>query len=401
MDLSVLGQYKQLLPYFFWAFGISFLLSPIMGLLAKNFGIVDLPAKLRTATDRSIHKVLHDRIVPKSGGLAIVPAFLIVIALFLPSQLHMLSGMMIGVGIIFIVGVLDDKFDLSGKTQLLGHFLAALAFVLSGSSFSQIGGELFPQINLSLYTLELFKIGDTMLKLNLPSDLITIAWIMIVINAIAWIDALDGLQTGICIIIASTIGVVSLASGNYIVTVLCIIFIGSLLGFLPFNFLPGKAFNGTAGSHVFGYILAILAILGDTKSASSILVLMIPLLDMLWVLVGRIHRNQEVNPFKLLAISDKTHLHHRFLSLGLSKFQVIITEYLFIGIFAIITIASTGSNRITLLLLVAFLGVAFLLTVSIILRVKSRNEKKKLEERKPDEGIPSNGNQSPEQKYAY
>ena len=100
-------------------------------------------------------------------------------------------------------------------------------------------------------------------------------------------------------------------------------------------------------------------------------------------------------------MQQKYYLHHRFLSLGLSKFQVIITEYLFIGIFAIITIASTGSNRITLLLLVAFLGIAFLLTVSIILRVKSRNEKKKLEERKPDEGIPSNGNQSPEQKYAY
>lgn len=404
---TFIPTYSSLFPMFLFALILSTLLSPVMGFVALKLGLLDLPVSLRNPTDKNKHKVIHDRIVPKSGGLAVVSAFVITLLVFVPLS-PSLIGILLGVLVLFIMGILDDKYDLSGKVQLFGHFIAALLVVVSGNHILAIGAEgLFADINVALSQINLFNIGGLHYFLSLPTDLFTIAWIMIVINAIAWIDALDGLQTGVCIIITATIGIISLASGNVLVAVLSAILLASLLGFLPFNFLPGKAFNGTVGSHIYGYLIAVIAIIGSAKSVSSILVLLVPLIDMVWVLIGRINSQMQINPIKLLSISDKTHLQHRLLDLGFSKLQVIISEYLLVGFFAIITIASTGSDRIVLFSSVIFITIAIFLTITVFLRRKKRQiiELRKKNESNsspsPSGQLGKSKEQSPEKKYAY
>ncbi|MEI6887573.1 MAG: MraY family glycosyltransferase [bacterium] len=403
------ATYTNLLPMFVFALILSVLLSPVMGYIAMKFRIIDLPKSLRNPSDKSMHKVLHDRIVPKSGGLAVITAFVITLIYFVPLSPNII-GILLGVLVLFVIGVLDDKYDLSGKVQLFGHFIAALLVVISGNHIVAVGSEgLFAEINMAISQIHLFQISNISYYLSLPSDLFTIAWIMIVINAIAWIDALDGLQTGVAIIITATIGIISLSSGNILVAVLSVILLASLLGFLPFNFLPGKAFNGTVGSHIYGYLIAVIAIIGSAKSASSVLVLLVPLIDMVWVLIGRINKNMQINPIKLLSISDKTHLQHRLLDLGFSKFQVIISEYLLVGLFAIITIASTGSNRITIFSSIIFIVIALFLVITVFVR-RRRKKLEELKKKKEDDSSPSPSSirpidrsqePSPEKKYAY
>ncbi|MEI6462972.1 MAG: MraY family glycosyltransferase [bacterium] len=403
------ATYTNLLPMFLFALILSALLSPVMGFLAMKFGLIDLPASLRNPADKSMHKVLHDRIVPKSGGLAVITAFVITLICFVPLS-PSLIGILLGVLVLFVIGVLDDKYDLSGKIQLLGHFIAALLVVVSGNHIIAVGASgLFSEINMAVSQINLFSIGDVNYFISLPSDLFTIAWIMIVINAIAWIDALDGLQTGVCIIITATVGIISLASGNVLVAVLSVILLASLLGFLPFNFLPGKAFNGTVGSHIYGYLIAVIAIIGSAKSVSSVLVLLVPLIDMVWVLIGRINTHLQINPIKLLSISDKTHLQHRLLDLGFSKLQVIIAEYLLVGFFAIITISRTGSDRITDFSTFIFIIVSLFLVITVLIRRRKKHleevKKKKTEESSPSPSSSGptdiTNKQSPEKKYAY
>src|SRR4029077_2833588 len=108
-----------------------------------------------------------------------------------------------------------------------------------------------------------------------------IFWIIGMINSINWIDGLDGLSTGVALIAAVTLGLISLTTqiGQPLIAVLCFALAGALIGFLRWNFHPASIFTGTSGVQFVGFTLAVLSILGVAKVAVAVLVLGVPIID--------------------------------------------------------------------------------------------------------------------------
>ena len=126
----------------------------------------------------------------------------------------------------------------------------------------------------------------------------TVFWIVGMINSINWIDGLDGLSSGIALIAAVTLGVISLTharSASRSIAVLCFALAGALLGFLRWNFHPASIFTGTSGVQFVGYTLAVLSILGTAKVAVALLVLGVPIIDTFWIIVRRLSQGR--SPF--------------------------------------------------------------------------------------------------------
>ena len=142
----------------------------------------------------------------------------------------------------------------------------------------------------------------------------TMVWIIGMINSINFIDGLDGLSSGIALIAAVTLGLISLTTtiSQPFIAVLCFVLAGPLLGFLRWNFHPATIFIGTSGVMFVGYTLAVLAVLGTAKVAVAVLVLGVPIIDTFWIIVRRLATGS--SPFT----PDRGHIHHRLLDLGLS-----------------------------------------------------------------------------------
>ena len=178
----------------------------------------------------------------------------------------------------------------------------------------------------------------------------TVFWIVGMINWINWIDGLDGLSSGIALIAAVTLGLISLTTqvggGQPLVAVLCFALAGSLLGFLRWNFHPATIFAGTSGVQFVGFTLAVLAILGSAKVAVAVLVLGVPIIDTFWIIVRRLSQGR--SPFT----PDRSHIHHRLLDLGLSHRQTVLVIY---GICIALAVISMLFSEITQAY--AFLGI--------------------------------------------
>src|SRR3712207_43560 len=173
-------------------------------------------------------------------------------------------------------------------------------------------------------------------------------WILGMINSMNFIDGLDGLSTGIAVIAAITLGVISLTRqiNQPFVAVLCFALAGALLGFLRWNFHPAAIFIGTSGVMFVGYTLAVLAILGTAKVAVALLVLGVPIIDTFWIIVRRIFNGR--SPFT----PDRGHIHHRLLDLGLSHRQTVVLIYGICAALGVLSLVLSGANQIY-----AFLGV--------------------------------------------
>jgi UDP-GlcNAc:undecaprenyl-phosphate GlcNAc-1-phosphate transferase len=170
------------------------------------------------------------------------------------------------------------------------------------------------------------------------------------INSINFIDGLDGLSSGIALIAAVTLGLISFTPvvSQPLVGVLCFVLAGALLGFLRWNFHPAVVFIGTSGVMFVGYTLAILAILGTAKVAVALLVLGVPIIDTFWIIVRRLATRR--SPFT----PDRGHIHHRLLDLGLSHSQTVLVIYGICIVLAVLSFVLSGRG-----LVYAFLGLVF------------------------------------------
>ncbi|HEY0443750.1 MAG TPA: MraY family glycosyltransferase, partial [Candidatus Limnocylindrales bacterium] len=160
-----------------------------------------------------------------------------------------------------------------------------------------------------------------------------------------------GLSSGIALIAAVTLGVISLTTataqvGQPFVAVLCFVLAGALLGFLRWNFHPAAIFTGTSGTMFVGYTLAILSILGTAKVAVALLVLGVPIIDTFWIIVRRIVAGR--SPFS----PDRGHIHHRLLDLGLSHRQTVLLIYAICFSLGVLSLVLSGASQVY-----AFLGV--------------------------------------------
>jgi len=327
---------------------ITLVLTPFVADLARRHDVVDRPGIRR----------VNERPIPRGGGLALVAAFVpvVIVATLLNSVLGLLptpgsiglpemAGLLIGGVLAAVMGWLDDYFQLRARWQMAGQVLVALVAVVFGVTVDFVNNP----------------VGGGLIRLNGAAAVaFTLVWIVGTINSINFIDGLDGLSSGIGVIAAITLGVISLTSvvNEPYVAILCFALAGALLGFLRWNFHPASIFVGTSGVMFVGYSLAMLSILGTAKVAVAMLVLGVPIIDTFWIIVRRLASGR--SPFS----ADRGHLHHRLLDLGLSHVQTVLLIYgLCVGL-ALLAFVLSGAAQIYAFLLFVVGAGALLLLIS-------------------------------------
>jgi UDP-GlcNAc:undecaprenyl-phosphate GlcNAc-1-phosphate transferase len=263
------------------------------------------------------HRKIHEQTVPLAGGWAIatglmVPLVLAVLILFsaprdlepvhtltsgLAKRLPQLAAILAGALGMLALGAVDDKWDLRPAAKFAGQLLVAALVALAG-------------VRVTLFVPNLVF-----------SYAITLLWILTVTNAFNFVDNMNGLCAGLGVVAGAWFGFIAAHHGQYLVTCLAFLVCGAIAGFLPHNFPRATAFLGDAGSHLVGYLMAILAILPDFYSPehprggavlSPLLVLAVPLLDLVWVVLLRWRLGRPIY------VGDLNHLSHHLVRRGLN-----------------------------------------------------------------------------------
>jgi UDP-GlcNAc:undecaprenyl-phosphate GlcNAc-1-phosphate transferase len=332
---------------FFVAGAISLVATPMVTRYAHRFGMVDRPEARR----------VNKQAIARGGGIAIMLGFVIVsVALIFansiigmhfvdqpqivkrPQILALLGGAVLAVGI----GFLDDWFQLRARWQFLGQFLLAGVAVALGVAVASLNDPLAP--------------SGTLVIPGLIGAGVAFLWIVGMINSINFIDGLDGLSSGIALIAALTLGIISLTSNPVepYVAMFCFALAGALAGFLRWNFHPASIFAGTSGIMLVGYSLAVLSILGTAKVAVAALVLGVPIIDTFWIIVRRLSARK--SPFA----PDRGHIHHRLLDLGLSHRGTVLLIYVVCILLAVLSLVLSITNQ-----MYAFLGLVVLFGLAL------------------------------------
>jgi UDP-GlcNAc:undecaprenyl-phosphate GlcNAc-1-phosphate transferase len=245
------------------------------------------------------------------------------------------------------VGAYDDIYEMSPGKKLAWQVVAAIIVVGFGVGVGTITNPFGGLIHLDNWRLSLGFLG---LESIVPlADLAALIWIVIVINVVNWLDGLDGLAAGVSGIAALALFALALMPivNQPAVALIAIILVGSIAGFIPYNFFPAKIFMGDSGSMFLGYSLAVFSIISGGKIATAFLVLGFPILDAIWVISRRIINNQPI--WK----ADRKHLHHRLLDLGLSQRKVVISIYILAAIFGVIAVLSGSMGKLVTVIVLA------------------------------------------------
>jgi UDP-GlcNAc:undecaprenyl-phosphate GlcNAc-1-phosphate transferase len=271
---------------------------PIVRALATRWGVLDVPAARK----------LHATPTPLLGGAAVYAAFAATV-LFNFSFSLQLKGVAVGATIIVVVGVLDDVYELPARLKLGGQILAALVTMAYG---------------VTLHVVPQGVPGAAAFNAAL-----TLLWFLTVTNALQFLDGMDGLAAGLGAVAALFFGLAALQTGQRYLMFLAAPLVGACLGFLPYNFRPGRQasiFLGDAGASFIGFTLAGLAVMGEwgqndpvVAFLTPMLILAVPLFDIAYVGVMRIVTGKVHSVAEWLAYTGKDHIHHRFEALGLNR----------------------------------------------------------------------------------
>jgi len=330
-------EWFSLISVFVISTVLSYILVPIMKRLAFRYDVLDHPG----------HHKTHDKVRPYLGGGAIYAAFMIVIlagvavmgtlkggglSVFPKLQhellnqmpifmaaLPKLAGLLAGGTLLFVLGLMDDirGVGFSYRIKFALQVIAAMFLVLSG-----IRVEFLPY--------------------DFLNWLVTILWVVGITNAFNLLDNMDGLSSGVAVIISIILGILTIQQGQYFSALILLTLAGSLIGFLRYNFSPSSIFMGDAGSLFIGYTLAALTVSNSyvtTRSISQlpvvvpVLILGVPLFDTFSVIVIRWREHRP------LFVGDTSHFSHRLVELGMSVRQAVVFIYLVtvcIGVSAIL-----------------------------------------------------------------
>ena len=319
---------------------ITYLLTPLVRDLAIKAGAV---TAIRS-------RDVHLEPTPRWGGLAmwLSMALTLVIVNYLPlvhkSFGSEATGIFLSGTFILLLGLLDDRFDLDPITKFAGQALAAGILLIYGVQI------LWLPIN-----------GITTLPTNI-GQLLTILFVMVVINAINFVDGLDGLATGIVMICAASffafsylLAVINGLNRAGAPSLITAVVIGLCLGFLPHNFHPAQIFMGDSGAMFLGLMVSASAItltgqvdasaITEENGSSALLplllpftVLAIPLLDFAMAILRRVKAGR--SPFA----ADREHLHHRIRRFGLTQQRTTIVLYLWTAMFALPTVIAAFAS---------------------------------------------------------
>jgi UDP-GlcNAc:undecaprenyl-phosphate GlcNAc-1-phosphate transferase len=343
---------------------ITYLLTPLVRDLAIKAGAV---TAIRS-------RDVHLEPTPRWGGLAmwLSMALTLVIVNYLPlvhkSFGSEATGIFLSGTCILLLGLLDDRFDLDPITKFAGQALAAGILLIYGVQI------LWLPIN-----------GITTLPTNI-GQLLTILFVMVVINAINFVDGLDGLATGIVMICAASffafsylLAVINGLNRAGAPSLITAVVIGLCLGFLPHNFHPAQIFMGDSGAMFLGLMVSASAItltgqvdasaITEENGSSALLplllpftVLAIPLLDFAMAILRRVKAGR--SPFA----ADREHLHHRIMRFGLTQQRTTIVLYLWTAMFALPTVIAAFAS-----IWIAILAGALIFLTSVWVIKSSKN----------------------------
>jgi UDP-GlcNAc:undecaprenyl-phosphate GlcNAc-1-phosphate transferase len=283
------------------ALGIVVLLTPAVGGMARLLGAVDTPDARR----------VNRRPIPRLGGLAIFLGILVPALAFLDLSGES-RGVLLGAAVATVVGAVDDFRGLSPLVKLAGQFGAAAIPPAFG-------------VWIDHFTFPFVGVVDLPAGVGVPLSML---FIVAVMNMVNFLDGLDGLAAGVCLIAGTTYAVLALSLGKADPAILSAIVAGACLGFLRHNFFPARIFMGDSGALSLGFILASVSIQGLLKTASTVvlvlplLVLAVPIIDTSFVVARRLKHGLPVYA------ADRSHLHHRFLNIGFSQRRAAATMWL-------------------------------------------------------------------------
>ncbi|MBC8526680.1 MAG: undecaprenyl/decaprenyl-phosphate alpha-N-acetylglucosaminyl 1-phosphate transferase [Candidatus Cloacimonetes bacterium] len=329
-----------------FSFLTTYLIVPLNCKLSTKLGIIDYPRK------RSIHKIA----TPKSGGISLLiglflTQFILLVLKKHPSS-HLFWGLIIGGILIFILGILDDYFDIHAWIKVIIEIIIVLIIISFGFKINLITNPFGDSISVGVFSIP-----------------ITVIWFLLVMNAINLIDGLDGLAIGIVAIILLILGFASIVCSKTFVAYFAFSISGSCLAFLKYNFYPAKIFLGDAGSLYLGFNIAALSVAGNTQFKGTtamtmlipIIVLSLPLIDTFLAIFRRLK-----TPNSLFQ-ADKNHLHHKMLELGLSYKTVVLIWYFLTGLFGLISMGFLLVDKKILFSLLLILGIMiFIIFYNII-----------------------------------
>ncbi|WP_430331930.1 glycosyltransferase family 4 protein [Rhodococcus sp. ACT016] len=358
---------RELLLVLFTAAVVTFLGTGAVRLVALRFGAVAVPR------DRDVHV----QPTPRLGGVGMYVGMLV--ALLFAQQLPALtrgfeftsdiSAVLVAGFVIVLVGVIDDRWGLDALTKFVGQVTAAGILAVMGVSWYIIYQPF----------------GDTTVILDqLQAGLVTVAVAVVMINAMNFVDGLDGLAAGLGLIAslaicAFSVGLLHDQGGDvsaYPPAMIAAALAGACLGFLPHNFQPARIFMGDSGSMLIGLTLAAVSTSASGRISLNAYgsrdlvglltplllvgaVMFIPILDLLLAIVRRTRAG--VSPFS----PDKMHLHHRLMQIGHSHRRVVLLIYLWVGVLAFGAVGSSLIDRRVVVLLVAA-GLVFALVVTAV-----------------------------------
>jgi len=307
------------------SFLLSVILTAVVKKLAERIGFVAHPTADRFARTT----------VPLGGGIAILTTITAVIItaavaikfLLVPGHLAWLTEpanidptdflgktnqlviILLSALVLFLLGLWDDKKHLGPFFKLAVQFAVAI----TAAGFAEVRVELF-------------------IENKIITTALSAVWIVLIINAFNFLDNMDGAAAGIAVIASCILFTAAAISGQVFVGGLAVVFTGTLLGFLVFNFPPAKIFAGDAGSLVIGFFLALLTLRTTYYHQAQsgqwyvvfmpVLVMAVPLYDFISVTALRIRQGK--SPF----IGDTQHFSHRLKRHGLTETQTVLTLYL-------------------------------------------------------------------------
>lgn len=338
------NRFFQYSIVFLLALGVSYIITPLVAMLARAFKILDLPAKNK----------LHKKPIPRLGGIAVFIAYFF--SLFITKNLDSASGVIIfgGIAVLFL-GILDDIFRVPAVVKLI--YISVLTFILARQGV----------------VVHLFE-GLFFLKL-----IITFLWIVGVTSAFNAVDNMDGLAAGLGVIAAATFFIIGFRTFQWgwvaLVAALC----GALLGFLRYNFNSAKIFMGDSGSLFLGFTLAAIGISGAWStnvikaSIIPVLVLGAPIFDLVYIVIRRWVEGTAKSIIDVITFCAKDHLSHRLASLGLGQRNSVLFIYLIaicISIGAIVLQNAPSWEAVLLFLQFLLIFATVIILINITKRVR-------------------------------
>jgi len=304
--------------------------TPYVRRLALTVGMLDETGERR----------MHDVPKPRIGGIAVYLGFAFALCSALGyriakqqfgnlDNLHDAIGLIFGGTLILMVGIWDDVMGMSPRGKLLAQVIVAAISLLYGFTIHYVQDPFHH--GRPLYFPPWLSVGITML------------WYVGMMNAINFIDGLDGLLAGFAAISSVFLFAISVVHLNPVVALVVVALAGAALGFLPYNFNPAKIFLGDAGSLFIGYVFATVSIIGASKTAIAIsiivpvIVLALPILDTAAAIVRRASAGKKITE------ADRGHFHHQLIfTFGLNVRQAVLLIYAVCFLLGMVALVLSG-----------------------------------------------------------